>query len=625
MDEQMTRTKVEVKKPEWAKQFERQWLSGVAHSFILHFNIRDYVGVPGLSFRGYMSRLLNKMLRTREKSIIVFYNRRGLSFAVPTMRDEFLSLVGLAQKVDTGAARSPALAARQKAMQSASVSGGDLPSTPEQVLPLLDKALHQNLVTVAVIIEDADTIFPNADLSFMSPDDRTNLVTAIQWGIDSEIASTGNLVIMTAVNAQDIHANIRDASAKYEAILVDLPAMTEREEFAELLKERNAQDVEWRNKKLAEGGSDERVQPYNWEMTTTEFARATAGLGLIHLEDIALRAAYSGALTRALVKERKDTILAQAYAEVIESMEVREGWEAVGGLEHIKRGFQRTVIDPIKGGDLWRVPKGVLMVGPPGTGKSLVARIVAKEAGFNAVKLNLAKILGMYVGQSERNLELVLTAIKSLAPTIVFMDEVDQSVSRSTSGDANVGSRLFGRLLDFMADPTLRGEVVFLGATNRPDLIDPAFMRPGRFDIIAPFFAPTASERESIFRLMAVNYRVALKKSDDLADLVAQTEKWTGAEIEGLARKAGELIMDEGLAPVEALTEAAFRLFPSTSQIDWFEDLALKYCSDLDWMPQEKRDEYRQRLQNRQELERQIAENAPDDYPYGGRRGRYDF
>ncbi len=163
------------------------------------------------------------------------------------------------------------------------------------------------------------------------------------------------------------------------------------------------------------------------------------------------------------MRERKQDIIASEYAAVLEILEPSFGWEAIGGLEHVKRFFHRSVILPMAQANTRRIPMGVLMTGPAGTGKSVVAEAVAREAGVNAVVLNLARILGQYVGNSERNLEKALQAIKSLAPTIVFIDEIDQSVSRGGSGDSGVSSRIFKRLLEFMSDTGNRGQVALSG------------------------------------------------------------------------------------------------------------------------------------------------------------------
>lgn len=594
--------------PKWAQTLRQLYTSGVAHAFTLHFNVRDYT-VPTMRLPTYLAQLL------ATKEVIVFYDRRGISFPEPkkkseaaqelgqdangeaSMKDKFMARVGLKRNDgDSSGGRLSALRAVQSQM-----GGDEMPKAPEQVLPLLDKLLRES-ENAAIIILDADTIFPNSDMAMMPPAERTNLVTAMRWGTDLEIGSNSNIVVMVTANQPDLHPNLRSASTKYESITVGLPGIDERLAFARLLVQKNA----------------DSENPYDWRISAEEFARLTAGLSYLHLEDITLRAVQEGALTMALVKERKDAILSGEYGDVIESIEPTIGFDKVGGLALVKRFFKRSVINPIRDGRLYRVPKGVLMVGPPGTGKSLIAQAVAKEAGINAVALNLARILGQYVGNTERNLEKALMAIRSLAPTIVFVDEIDQTVSRS-SGESGVNSRVFKRLLEFMADPTLRGQVVWLAASNRPDLIDSALKRPGRFDTIIPFFAPTAEERVEILKIMATSFGIdGLTDASIPADVIEQaTEGWTGAEIEGAARKAKELMEDEKMDAPTALREATVRLVPSTDSIEYMTFLALEACNDMDYIPEK----YRTFLTNRDKLDQEIAQRE-ERQEARGRRSR---
>src|SRR5207248_5393078 len=119
-------------------------------------------------------------------------------------------------------------------------------------------------------------------------------------------------------------------------------------------------------------------------------------------------------------------------------------------------------------------PIGLLRVGPPGTGKTFFVRALSKEIGFNAVLLNLANILGGIVGESERNLKKFFTFARALAPVLIFIDELDQTdISRRGTGSGNpVAANLFNSMLQFMNDETLRGRVIVVFASNRPDLID---------------------------------------------------------------------------------------------------------------------------------------------------------
>ena len=256
---------------------------------------------------------------------------------------------------------------------------------------------------------------------------------------------------------------------------------------------------------------------------------------------------------------------------------------------------------------------GVLLTGPAGTGKSIMAEAVATESGTNAVKLRIGgQIASKWQGEGERNLGKALRAIKGLAPTIVFIDEIDQAVQRGGEGSGNQqDQRIFQRLLEFMSDTNQRGEVVFLAATNRPDLMDAALRRPGRFDKKIPFLIPDDQERISIAKVMSKRYLGEIIEMDDAS--VQATEGWTGAEIEAAVVKALELIEDEDLSPVEALAQASLRLSPSTADIELMTMLAVQECNDADLLPPR----YREMLNNREALAEKVKKAQEAD---GGTR-----
>jgi len=331
-------------------------------------------------------------------------------------------------------------------------------------------------------------------------------------------------------------------------------------------------------------------------------------LNRMHIEDIFLRASEAeGVITRELIKERKRSTVAAEFGEVIEMMEPTFGFADIGGLQNVKDFALRSIIRPMLDGRKQRVPMGVLFTGPAGTGKTALAQAIAKESGVPCVILNPAKLFGQYVGNTERNLDKALRAIVALGKAIVFMDEIDQTVNRGGGGDSGVSNRFFKRLLEFMSDTTHRGDIVFLAATNRPDLIDAAMKRPGRFDRKIPFLVPDANDRESIVRVQARRYDLELAEDCDLAEVVAASDKWTGAEIEAGVVKAVELVEDEALSPCAALLAAVRRLRPSTSDIEFQTLLAIQECNDVDLLPAA----YRERLQDRSKLSEQIDALAP--------------
>lgn len=562
--------------PPWFAEFVAKFEAAVGHAFILHGNVADLVE-GGAYLRSFLAQAF------AARDIVVTYDiAHGLDFPLPSMKERFVEALDLNPKP---AAAGPSNALQALMGANVQPQAAELPTTPGEVLPLLERLLANDykrspLFRSAVIIFNAEALAPTGSMAMLSPADRTNIIRLAGWGANPTISAAGNPVILVAANLGDLHDSIRAANSKWEAIAIPLPAIDERRTFVE----------RWMQTNKING------------MTEAEIARMTAGLGYVHVEDILLRAKAQGKLTPALIKDRKEDIIRAEYGEVLEFVEPAYGWEAIGGLDHVKSFFQRNVIDPIRQGNWRRVPMGVLMTGPAGTGKSAVAVAVAKESGINCVRLQVGgKIASKWQGEGERNLDKALQAIAGLAPTIVFIDEIDQVVSRG-SGNNQQDSRIFQRLLEFMSDTTHRGKVVFLAATNRPDLMDAALRRPGRFDKKIPFLVPDEAERVAIFQVLGRKYGIEAKHIDP--NTIARTAGWTGAEIEAAIIKAAELVEDDQLPAKQAIDEATKRLSPSTADIELMTMLAIAECNDSDLLPPA----YRAKLANRPALEAEIAQ-----------------
>lgn len=589
-----------IPKPAWVTRFLDRYQAGVAHAFILHFNTGDHVAPEAaISPVIYLSKLL------ASRQVVAIYSRdRGITFPTETMRKRALEILGLA-KTEQPKQANAALAALQAIGAAPAAADQELPRSPASALPLLDKLLrtmNDEGKMAAVIIEGAELIVPDGPLSTMSPDDRTTLATISRWGRDPEIVAAGNPLFLIANNIAALHSDLRAASSRYEAIEIPLPDTAARLRFIERYLQAKAEVDIFIN--FTDGLTSETV------------ANATAGLSLLHVEDILLRAEATGCLTLALIWERKQDIIRSEFGDVLEIMEPRLGFADVGGLEHVKRFFERSVIRPIAEGRKGRVPMGVLLTGPAGTGKTIMAEAVAREAGINAVRLRIGgQIASKWQGEGERNLEKALRAIQGLSPTIVFMDEIDQAVQRGNgSGGSQQDQRIFQRLLEFMSDTQHRGEIVFLAATNRPDLMDAALRRPGRFDRKIPFLVPDLKERDNIFQVMTRRYLgQAVEVSEET---LAATEGWTGAEIEAAVVKAGEIIEDEDQEITWAIQSATERLSPSTADIELMTYLAVQECNDRDLLPPK----YQEMLGDRAALEEKTRALADKAEPSRGRR-----
>jgi len=242
---------------------------------------------------------------------------------------------------------------------------------------------------------------------------------------------------------------------------------------------------------------------------------------------------------------------------------------------------------------------GILLCGPSGTGKTLLVNALAKSSGFNCVKIDMSRILGQYVGESEKNFKKCLLGAQSQQPVIVFVDEIDTTFRRGESGDSGVSRNIFSEFLQFTGNTHNRGKVIFIAATNRPDLLDAALKRAGRFDKKIPILLPEADERAEIYRIMIKKYGFDTDVTD-FTPFGQQSENYTGAEIETVVRKAYEIANDAGMESAvltsNILNEAIKRCRPSTQQVEFMTMMAIKECDDKDLLP----DSYKELLDSRE-------------------------
>lgn len=185
--------------------------------------------------------------------------------------------------------------------------------------------------------------------------------------------------------------------------------------------------------------------------------------------------------------------------------------------------------------------KGVLLYGPPGCSKTLTVKALATEAGLNFLAVKGAEILSMYVGESERSLREIFRKARAARPSIIFFDEIDAIAARrsASSGGVNVLTTLLNEM-DGIEE--LRN-VLVVAATNKPDVLDPALMRPGRLDNILYIGPPDFEARKEIFRIWA--NKSVVNPDVDLEDLATLTEGYSGAEIVSICETAGDAALDE--------------------------------------------------------------------------------
>ena len=227
-------------------------------------------------------------------------------------------------------------------------------------------------------------------------------------------------------------------------------------------------------------------------------------------------------------------------------------WSDVGGLEEVKEKLIEVVEWPLKRPESFRrigiePPKGVLIFGPPGCGKTLLAKAVATESEANFISVKGPELLSKWVGESEKAVREVFRKARTAAPAIIFFDELDSiAPSRGRiSGDSNVTERMVSQLLTEMDGLESMKDLVVIAATNRPDLIDRALLRKGRFDRWVYIPPPTAKGREAIFEIYLD--RMPLDKDVKVKKLVEMTENFVGGDVENLCKEAGMHALKEDL------------------------------------------------------------------------------
>ncbi len=619
--------------PDWTNELKRRYLRGEASVFVLFGNVYDTILHDGklLSLTDF---LVNEVLKSSKDLVGVFNVSQGFRIAYRKNYDD-----GRKNTLDVLGSLTTA-------------------QTKTQWLEALEILLTgTNLLTGsrnAVVLEYAETLAPAGDPSFQADTDRAAIVTLHRWSFLPAIQQQDNIIILLVENLSELSPKIV-ANPRVAAIEVPLPdeetrrtaitlidqAMSENglRRYAEMtaglkllqitsiLTPRRSENatVEERTQFIAGllGGGEsvlhraKELAQLTLEKANEEIIKLLAPEQTDAADQTAKELQEKAAVERdKLIFQRKREIIERECFGLLEFIEPKFGFEAVGGQEAVKEDL-RFVARNMREGFYNRVPMGLLFTGAQGTGKTFFATAFAGEAKMTAVKLK--NIRSKWVGATEGNLEKVLSVIKAIGQVIVIIDEADRSFGSGGEGEGDDGtsSRIIAKMKEFMSDTANRGRVLFILMSNRPDQIDIDLKRAGRIDRKIPFFYPQI-ETEVFAVGKASARKNKLEFSGNVLDASGIWEKMVGysaADIEAVLLLAGENAArnSENAAPVSAenLESAYADYFPSrdTTMLQFMEYLAVFECSNRKLLPEKYADLSADELQQKLETLRLLVGN----------------
>ncbi len=396
---------------------------------------------------------------------------------------------------------------------------------PVEILNGLTALLRNPQERWIVIVLHAERIAPRQGASVTGSQEGVAFAEILHTlGLDDGIAKgPSRLVLITYSGLPD---DLIVRSRGYRLIDVGLPCHQEREAFFSFLGRLNSKDAGEFG--VAEAG----LEP-------EELARLTAGMPLSGIE-AAYRAAghFSRPVAREQIRAIKARDIRNLAHDLLEVSEPQAGFEAVAGLGNVKSYFE-NLMPQIRAGQPG-VPQAILFQGVPGCGKSHLVKALACE--LNWPLLELRNVRSPYVGQSEMNLDHVIRVVEQLQPAILFFDEIDQSLGQrgtGVSGDSGTSERMLAKIFSWLGSLHLRGKVLFIGASNRPDILDPALF--DRIGVSIPFLKPGTEELSELVPMLLIQFERKLEgiSPREVADLLISHGP-TGRSVQEVLISAGQ-------------------------------------------------------------------------------------
>lgn len=542
--------------PGWAAQLADLYFSGTTAAFVLCGNTYDLfrIGADEGSRYGVLAEFLAEQLFGRWSLVLHYDLGRGLRAFAGRDEQRLKEMVTLAN--------------RKLGDLSA------LPKDPLATFALVDRFVRGNIMaspddrqSLALIIDQASFLFPSGEPGRLNLQASSQLVTMLNWAMSPHVKRLNMAFVMIDERLADLSDRLT-GNPHVATIEVPLPDEKAREAFV------NATTL------------DAPINVFS-DFSAAELAKLTAGISRTDLNVLVQSAREAGKrLDAATFRALKKRLIERQCHGLLEFIEPRWTLDTVVGHEAAKARLREDAA-LLKRGAFDSLPMGYLLCGPVGTGKSFLAQCVSGEIGVPCVVLK--NFRSKYVGETEGNLERVLSVLRAMGPVVVVVDEADAALgSRESDGDSGTSSRVFAMIAAQMGDTQYRGRIIWMLLTARPDLLPIDLKRQGRAEVHIPLFYPTSeSEIRQMFVILAKKLGSHLALED--VPPIPQLGQLSGADIEGMVGRAWRLSILAGADCVtrDALNTVVAEFIPSTQGLEreLQETAAILECTDRQFLP----------------------------------------
>jgi AAA+ superfamily predicted ATPase len=573
--------------PAWAREMAELYFSGTTSVFVLHGNVRDLICCQ------------DEKGQTRYCSLVEF-----LSTQMFGKWDIVLSYdlsKGLRAQAGSNAERLRTM------MQFLTSRWGEpltWPREPDKVLLGLDAFAERMLIedeanrkSAAFLFDYAQYIVSAGDLESLARGNAARLVRFLSWAQNPHIKRVNMAFVLIVDKLVEVTEQLV-YSPHVATIDVPLPDRAARESFVA----------------TATAGQDFAKLV---DFTPTQLVELSNGLSLTNLDVLLAQAAKSGKkLDNARYKQLKKSLLERQCQGLIEFVEPQHTLDLVVGHDDAITRLKEDA-DAIQVGDLATTPMGYLICGPVGTGKTWLAECFAGSIGIPCVVLK--NFRSKYVGETEGNLEHVLTVLRSLGPVLVIVDEADAALgNRQSSGDSGTSSRVFSMIASQMGNTKYRGKIIWMLLTSRPDLLPIDLKRQGRAEVHIPLLYPHEEKSvRQMFLVMAKKNKIKL--TEDQLPAIDMKRRLSGADIESvvLAAKRRAQVEKRDALTKSDVEKSLEEFIPSAQGLEkeLQELAAVLECTQMsflppDWQDKVKQPDGRSKLQERMVAIRQLIEEG---------------